>query len=87
MIWIQLTILIAQILIAVVSYFTIYRHRVVYGLKTAVLSMPHGSASDVGALKTDHIDKELAGGKYTILQVVERAADKNLEIILGQIKK
>jgi hypothetical protein len=49
--------------------------------------MPHGTLTDVYALRTEHIDKELKGGKYTILQIVERYADKDLEIILGQIKK
>jgi hypothetical protein len=87
MLWISVGILVVQILVAVVSYFTIYRHRAVYGIKTAVLRMPHGTATDVYALETEHIDKELQGGKYTILQIVERFADKDLEIIMGQIKK
>lgn len=87
MVWISAGILVVQIAVAVVSYFTIYRHRAVYSIKTAVLRMPHGTATDVYALQTEHIDKELKGGKYTILQIVERDADKDLEIILGQIKK
>ena len=41
---------------------------------------------DVHALKIEHINKELISGKYTVLQLVERL-DKDLEIILGQIKK
>jgi len=49
--------------------------------------MPHGTPADVHALRTKHIDKELEQGKYTILQIVERDSDKDLEIILGQIKK
>jgi hypothetical protein len=87
--WISVGILLVQIAIAVVSYFTTYRHRVVYGIKTAVLRMPHGTPIDAYSpiLQTDHIDKELRGGKYTILQIIERDADKDLEIILGQIKK
>jgi len=87
MLWISVGILVVQILVAVLSYFTIYRHRAVYGIKTAVFRMPHGTATDVYALETKHIDKELQGGKYTILQIVERFADKDLEIIMGQIKK
>jgi hypothetical protein len=79
--------LVAQIIIAVVSYFTIYRHRSIYSIKTAVLRMPHGIDSDRHALETDQIDKMLESGKYTILQIVERAADKDLEIVMGQIKK
>ena len=89
MVWISVGILIVQIAVAVISYFTLHRHRVIYGIKTAVLRMPHGTPSDAyaGVLQTDHIDKELRCGKYTILQIVERDADKDLEIILGQIKK
>jgi hypothetical protein len=49
--------------------------------------MPQGTTNDVHALKTDHINEELNGGKYTISQIIERYADKDLEIILGQIKK
>jgi hypothetical protein len=86
MVWISAGILAVQIAVAVVSYFTIYRHRAVYGIKTAVLRMPRGTHDDI-YLRTDHINKELKGGKYTILQIVERYADKDLEIILGQIKK
>ena len=87
MVWISVGILIVQIAVAAVSYFTIYRHRAVYGIKTAVLRMPKGTRDDIHALRTDHIDELLRGGKYTIVQIVERYADKDLEIILGQIKK
>ena len=87
MVWISVGILIVQIAIAVVSYFTVYCHREVYGIKTAVLRIPHGTKDDIHALQTGHLDKELIGGKYTILQIVEHDADKDLEIILGQIKK
>jgi len=88
MLWISVGILIIQIIVALVSYLTVYRHRAIYGLKTAVLRMPHGTEIDgyVGLLNTDHIDRELIGGKYTVLQMVERV-DKDLEIILGRIKK
>ncbi len=80
-------ILIAQIIFFIVTYFTAHRHRAIYAIKTAVLRMPHGTPADINALRTKHIDKELEQGKYTILQIVERDADKDLEIILGQIKK
>lgn len=87
MIWVSVGILVVQVIVAVISYLTIYRHRVVYGIKTTVLRMPHGTQWDIQALKTEHIDKELQSGKYTVLQIIERDADKDLEIILGQIKK
>ena len=87
MIWVSIGILVAQVIIAIVTYLKIYRHRSIYGIKTAVLRMPHGTSSDVYALETEHIDKDLRGGKYTILQIVERYADKDLEIIMGQIKQ
>ncbi len=89
MVWISVGILIVQIAVATVSYLTLHRHRVIYSIKTAVLRMPHGTPSDAYAavLETDHIDKELRSGEYTILQIVERDADKDLEIILGRIKK
>ncbi len=86
MVWISVCILVVQIVVALVSYFTLHRHRVVYGIKTAVLRMPSGTVSDVSALKTEHINNELKSGKYTILQLAERF-DKDFEIILGQIKK
>jgi hypothetical protein len=79
-------ILLVQIVVALISYFTIHRHRAVYGMKTSVLRMPHGDALDIHALNTEHIDKFLKDGKYTVLQIVERS-DKDLEIILGQTRK
>ena len=85
--WISAGILAAQIIIAVVCYLTLHRHRVVYGLSTAVLRLPRGSRDDVHALQTEHIDDKLRSAKYTVLQIVERPVDGDLEIILGQIKK
>lgn len=87
MIWVSVGILVAQIIIAIVGYLTTYRHRSIYGIKTAVLRMPHGTRLDIDALDTKHIDKELRDGKYTVLQIVQRDADKDLEIIMGQIRK
>ena len=84
MIWVSISILIVQIIIAVVSYFTIYRHRVVFGITTEVLRMPHGGRDDEHALQTQQINQLLASGDYTVLQVVERQADKDLELILGR---
>ena len=87
MIWVSVGILVVQIIVAVVAYLTIYRHRSIYGIKTAVLRMPHGIRNDIYAFDTSHIDEILKGGKYTILQIVERDADKDLEVIMGQIKQ
>ena len=87
MIWVSVLLLVAQIVIAIVSYLTIYRHRVVYGIKTMVYRMPHGTQLDKYAQNTEHIDTVLKEGKYTILQIIERDSDKDLEIVLGQIKK
>lgn len=85
--WISACILATQVIVAVVSYLTLHRHRVVYGLSTAVLRLPKDSRDDVEALQTDHVDNELRSGKYTILQIVQRPVDGDLEIIPGQIKK
>jgi len=49
--------------------------------------MPKGMKDDIYSLNTENIDKKLKSGKYTVIQIVERDADKDLEIILGQIKK
>jgi len=81
-----LAILICQIVVALVSYYTIYRHRVIYALKTAVLRMPREGLERCPVLDTRHIDQELRTGKYTIIQIVKRE-DGDLEVILGQIKK
>ncbi len=86
MLWASVGLLVVQIVVATVSYLTIHRHRAIYGIKTAVLRMPRGTRDDIHALETEHIDNQLRGGRYTILQIVERFADKDLEIIFGQIK-
>ena len=87
MIWVSVALLVVQMIIAIVSYLTLYRHRVIYKLETAVLRMPKGMKDDIYSLNTENIDKKLKSGKYTVIQIVERDADKDLEIILGQIKK
>jgi hypothetical protein len=87
---IQIIVLVFQVLAVVLTaaaYFNIHRRRVVYSIKTAVLRMPHGTELDkYGCLETDHINKILQTGEYTILHVAERDADKDLELILGKIK-
>ena len=80
-------ILLANVIIAITTYKTIYRHRVIYGVKTEVLRMPKGTDDDINALNTTNIDKKLQSGNYTILGIVERNADKDLEMILGLIKR
>jgi len=85
--WISAVILVVQAVILLVSYLKLYRHRVVYGLSTAVLRLPRGTSDDIHALQTEHINDELGSGKYTVLSVVQRPLDGDLEIILGQIKK
>ncbi|MBA7649784.1 hypothetical protein ES703_57582 [subsurface metagenome] len=87
MIWVSIGILVAQLIIAIVTYLTIHRHRSIFSIKTAVLRMPQGTHDDIYALNTEHINTALRDGKYTVLQIVERYADKDLEIIMGQIKK
>ena len=95
MIWIQVGILVATIIIGLVTYLTAYRHRVIYAIDTDVIRMPHGGLSDRSALETEHINKKLKSGEYTILQIVQRYTrdDKgnnvieDLEIIYGQVKK
>ena len=86
MVQISIGILVAQVIVAVVSYCTLHRHQVAYGMGTPALRMPKGSLDDVHALETGHIDDKLKSGKYTVLQIIERHADKDLEIILGRIK-
>jgi len=82
---IQVVILIVNLIIVGLGYFKIYRHRVIYGINTEVLRMPRGTKSDMD-ITTEHINKRLGTGEYTVLQIVERP-DKDLEVILGQIKR
>ena len=86
MIWVQVGILVCTIITFLVTYFTAYRHRMIYAIDTDVLSAPYGNDSDKYALNTSHINDKLKSGKYTILQIVQRP-DKSWEIIYGQIKK
>lgn len=81
---IQAVILIANLIIVGLGYFKIYRHRVVYGMDTEVLRMPTGVGDD-RYISTENINNRLRTGEYTVLQIVERP-DKELEVILGQIK-
>jgi len=82
---IQLVILIANLIIVGLGYFKIYRHRVIYGINTEVLRMPRGNESDK-FITTEQINERLETGEYTVLQIVERP-DKELEVILGQLKR
>jgi len=82
--WISLGILVVQGVLALLTYQRVYRHRSVYGIKTAVLRMPRGTKDDIHALDTSHIDAMLSDGRHTVLQVVERQ-DKDLEFIIGVV--
>lgn len=80
-------ILVVNIIVAIVAYKTVYRHRVIYSIKTKILRIPKGTIDDKHAYDTTQIDSELKKGIYTILGIVERPIDKELQIFLGQIKK
>jgi len=84
--WISAIFLFAQTIVLLIGYFKLYRHRVIYGIETDVLRMPHGEHLDEHALEKEHINEKLKNGEYTILQIVERP-DQDLEIIYGQIKR
>ena len=86
MIWVQAGMLVATIIIALTTYLTAYRHRVIYAIDTDVLRTPRGNIDDKNALDTNNINKKLRSGAYTILQIVERP-DHEWEIIYGQIKE
>jgi hypothetical protein len=86
MIWVQAGILAATVIIGLITYFTAYRHRVIYAIDTDVLRPPRGNSEDWSALDTGIINEKLKSGAYTILQIVERP-DHEWEIIYGQIKK
>lgn len=86
MIWVSMAILIAQIVIAIVSYFTVYRHRSIYAIKTKVFRLPKGNKFDTETLRTEDIDNILKDGKYTVLYFAVRD-DRDLQVILGKIKE
>lgn len=62
------------------------KSRSIYKIETEVLRQPTGRKEDM-YISTDHINKKLASGEYTILHVAERKADGDWELILGKIKK
>ena len=80
--WVSAIFLGAQIIILVIGYFKLYRHRVIYGIDTDVLRMPHSG----GGLEKNHINDKLKNGAYTILQIVQRP-DHDVEIIYGQLRE
>lgn len=85
---VSLIILAIQVTIAILSYFKIYRHRVIYGIRRHKVLMPTGDTTDPLMPKVDEqieeINNELGSGKYTVLQVVIR--DHNFEFVLGKIR-
>ena len=84
--WVSAIFLFAQTVVLLIGYFKLYRHRVIYGIETDVLRMPHGEHLDRHALEKEHINEKLKNGEYTILEIVERP-DHDLEIIYGQLRK
>lgn len=88
-IWIQIAILIIQVVIAIISYFKIYRHRVVYGIKRYSFHPPTFEPP-YSAVETEkeisQVNEELVSGKYTILQMVART-ECDIEVYLGQLRK
>ena len=85
--WGSVAILVAQVVVAVVSYLTVYRHRVIYSISTEVLALSTGDPTDPYLPGPGHINEKLRSSKYTVLQVVERFDKSGLVIVLGQIKK
>ena len=83
---ISILILVFNIIVAIITYRTVYRHRVVFGIKTECLRMPNGTRADMKDYTTV-INDILNSGNYTILGMVERSSDKDMEIIFGQIKE
>ena len=91
--WIQIFILVAQVIVAVVfgliGYFKLYRHRVIYGIKRHSFHPPSFEPSypeSATERELGEINKELVSGKYTILQMVART-EYDIEVYLGQVKK
>lgn len=91
--WIQIIILAAQvilgIIIGLVSYFKIHRHRVIYNIKRCSFHPPSFEPSypeSETQKAIDLINEDLVTGKYTILQMIA-LTEYDVEVYLGQIKK
>lgn len=75
-----------SIIALVISVKSWAKSRSIYKIETEVLRQPTGRSEDI-YISTDHINKKLQSGEYTILHMAERKADGDWELILGRIKK
>ncbi len=75
-----------SIIAFVISVKSWAKSRSIYKIETEVLRQPTGRKEDM-YISTDHINKKLQSGEYTILHIAERKADGDWELILGKIKK
>ena len=91
--WIQVSILAAQVVVAVIfgliAYFKIYRHREIYSIKRIGLRAPSFQPSypeSETQREIEGINRQLASGKYTILQMVART-EYDIDVYVGQVKR
>lgn len=91
--WIQIAILVIQVAVAIIfgliAYFKIYRHRVVYSIRRIGLRAPSFEPSYPESATQEEIEginKQLASGKYTILQMVART-EYDIDVYMGQVKR
>lgn len=78
--------IILSIIALVISVKSWAKSRSIYKIETEVLRQPTGRKEDM-YISTDHINKKMESGEYTILHIAERKADGDWELILGKIKK
>ena len=83
---IEILTVIFSIIALVISVKSWTKSRSIYKIETEVLRQPSGGHRDM-YISTDHINKKLQSGEYTILHIAERKVDGNWEVILGRIKK
>ena len=91
--WIQIAILVIQVGVAVIfgliAYFKIYQHRVIYSIKRIGLRAPSFEPSypeSETQKEIEGINRQLASGKYTILQMVART-EYDIDVYMGQVKR
>lgn len=91
--WIGVGILTAQVIAAIafgfISYFTIYRHRVIYNMKRYTLHPPsfepHRPISVIEGELVE-MNKELKSGKYAIQHMIA-LSEYDIDVYLVQIKR
>jgi len=87
--WIQIGILAIHVGVAVIAYFKVYRHRVIYSIKRIGFRAPsfEPSYSESETQKEiEGINRQLVSGKYTILQMVART-EYDIDVYMGQVKR